>query len=230
MKKFTLAGLFLLAMTMQMFAQKPEAGQVLGERVPLVCGSTGTSTADSTRLPIMFQARINGLTPGAKYKYYTRFIVLSDTASNTTTGAGLPIIIRKNGSWSSISNPNLASPGGHDTIVLGNGQSDFVGWFGAVYDNDSRFTPGNYIYPMIIMQEVDTIARPITKAYVSDSIQVLQFSTVNSSTKGTAIFGASSTRFKSMILLYTQTNGMTTRPVSIAYAENEGLTFSKMQT
>lgn len=230
MKKFTLAGLFLLAMTMQMFAQKPEAGQVLGERIPLVCGSTGSSGADSTRLPIMFQARINGLTPGAKYKYYTRFIVLSDTASTTTTGAGLPIIIRKNGSWAGITNPNLGTTGGHDTISLGNGQSDYVGWFGAVYDNDSRFTSGNYIYPMIILQEVDTIARPITKAYITDSIQVLQFSNTNSSTKGTAIFGASSTRFKSMILLYTQTNGMTTRPVSITYAENEGLTFSKMQT
>ncbi len=230
MKKITLALLFVLSMTMQLFAQKPEAGQLLGERIPLVCGSTGNSSADSTRLPILFQARINGLTPGAKYKYYTRFIVLSDTASTTTTGAGMPLVIRKNGSWSSILSPNLGVPGAHDTIALGLGQSDYVGWFGAIYDNDSRFTPGNYVYPMIIMQEIDTIPRTITKAYINDSIQVLQFSNVNSSNKGTSIFGASSTRFKSMILLYTQSNGMTTRPVSITYAENEGLSFSKMQT
>jgi len=50
------------------FAQKPISGQVQGEKIPLYCGSTGSSSADSTRLPILFQAKINGLTPGARYK------------------------------------------------------------------------------------------------------------------------------------------------------------------
>ena len=79
-----------------LFAQKPVSGQVQGEKIPLYCGSTGSSAADSTRLPILFQAKIIGLTPGARYKYFARFISLSDTSSSTTTGVGTPIVLKKN--------------------------------------------------------------------------------------------------------------------------------------
>src|SRR5690606_15576941 len=106
--------------------------------VPLYCGSTGSSSADSTRLPVFFQARIAGLNPGSSYKYFARFISLSDTGSTTTTGVGIPIVQRRNGSWISLSSPDLSTSGGHDTIVMMPGQGDYHGWFGAIYTNDSR--------------------------------------------------------------------------------------------
>lgn len=209
-------------------AQKPSIGQVVGERVPQFCGSTGSSGADSTRLPIMFQARINGLNPGSRYKYFARFISLADTASSTTTGAGIPVVVRQNGTWGTISNPDISTSGGHDTITLTLGMGDYLGWFGAIYTNDARFTPGSYIYPMIVLEEIGTGSPNTMKYYINDSIKVLGFSQANNSNSGTAIYGNSFAPGKSIVALYDDVNGMTNRPVAISYTESESLSFSNM--
>lgn len=208
-------------------AQKPSLGQMMGERVPLYCGSTGNSTADSTRLPILFQARLSGLTPGARYKIFARFISAADTGSTTTTGTGIPIVIR-NGSWFAISNPDLNTSGAHDTITLGLGQGEYSGWFGAMYTNDSRFSPGNYIYPMVVLEEVGSGSPIVMKFYINDSIKVLGFSQANNSNSGTAVFGSSFAPAKSIISLYDDVNGLTNRPINITYAENDGISNSNM--
>ena len=209
-------------------AQKPGVGQMTGERVPQYCGSTGSGSADSTRLPIMFQARLNGLTPGARYKYFARFISLSDTSSTTTTGVGTPIVVKQNGTWSTISSPDISTSGGHDTISLSLGMSDYLGWFGALYTNDSRFAPGSYIYPMIVLEEIGVGSPMVVKLYITDSIKVLGFSQANNSNSGTAIYGASFAPAKSIVALYDDVNGLTNRPISITYAENESMSFSNM--
>ncbi len=211
-------------------AQKPSIGQMIGERVPQFCGSTGSSGADSTRLPVMFQARITGLNPGSRYKYFARFISLADTASSTTTGVGTPIIIKQNGTWRTISSPDLSTAGAHDTITMSIGMGDYLGWFGAVYNNDARFTPGSYIYPMIVMEEIGTGSPNPVKIYINDSIKVLGFSQANNSNSGTAIYGSSFAPGKSIVALYDDVNGMTTRPIAVTYAESESLSFSNMPT
>ena len=220
----------MLAMfaTLTAQAQKPSIGQVIGERVPQFCGSTGSSGADSTRLPIMFQARITGLNPGARYKYFARFISLADTASSTTTGAGIPVVVRQNGTWATISSPDISNAGGHDTISLPLGMGDYLGWFGAIYTNDARFTPGSYIYPMIVIEEIGTGTPMTMKYYINDSIKVLAFSQAGNSNSGTAIYGNSFAPGKSIVALYDDVNGMTNRPISISYAESESLSFSNM--
>lgn len=220
--------LAMLFVSMAGYAQKPQSGQLMTERVPLYCGSTGTSSADSTRLPVLFQMKIAGLAPGASYKYYARLISLSDTGSSTTTGAGIPIIIKKNG-WKAISNPDLSTSGGHDTITVTLGQGDIPYWFGVMVTNDSRFTPGSYVYPMVIMEEIGTGSPVVQKMYLTDSIKVLRFSSAQDTISGTAIYGSSFTPAKSIVSLYDDENGLTNRPVSITYAESDGLTFSNMQ-
>lgn len=211
-------------------AQKPSLGQMMGERVPQFCGSTGSAGADSTRLPIMFQARVSGLNPGSRYKYFARFISLSDTGSSTTTGVGIPVVVRQNGTWGTISSPDLSTAGGHDTITLSLGMGDYLGWFGAIYTNDSRFAPGSYIYPMIVMEEIGTGTPMPVKYYINDSIKVLGFSQANNSNSGTAIYGNSFAPAKSIVALYDDVNGMTTRPIAIAYTESESISFSNMPT
>ena len=212
------------------FAQKPKTGQIQGEKVPLVCGSTGSSSADSTRLPILFQAKINGLTPGGRYKYFARFISLSDTSSSTTTGTGTPLILKKNGSWISLSNPDIANSGGHDTMSLNLSQNEYTGWFGAYYTNDSRFAPGKFVYPMIVFEEIGTGSPVTEKVYLTDSIEVLQFSTAQTASKGTAIYGSSFVKAKSIVLLYDNINGTTNRPITTAYSESEGISYSNIPT
>lgn len=230
--KIKIATILLLSgfLTHVLYAQKPTQGQVIGERVPLYCGSTGSAGADSTRLPVMFQLKVLGLKPGASYKYFTRFISLSDTADSTSTGTGIPIILEKTGSWRNIASPDLSTSGGHDTIILAPGIGEFSGWFGAFYNNDSRFAPGKFIYPLVVLQEIDTLSTPVMKSYVADSIEVLRFSTQSAAGNGTAVFGSSGVRAKSIVCLYDNINGFTSRPVSITYAENDGFTQGNMQT
>lgn len=40
--------------------------------VPKYAGATKASTGDTTRTPIIFRVRINGLKPNEKYKYITK--------------------------------------------------------------------------------------------------------------------------------------------------------------
>lgn len=223
---FLLSGFTLFALR----AQKPYNGLVSGEKVPLYCASTGSSSADSTRLPVLFQARINGLTPGASYKYFARFITLSDTSSTSTTGAGISIFMKKNGNWRTSASPDINTGGAHDTFSLTLGQGEYTGWFGAMLTNDARFTPGNYIYPLIVLEEIGSGAMGAEKIYLTDSIEVLGYSATQGSGYGTAVYGNSFTRPKSMVLLYDVANGATPRPVTVAYTEGEGFSFSNMQT
>ena len=220
----------MLAMfaTLTAQAQKPSLGQMMGERVPQFCGSTGTAGADSTRLPIMFQARISGLNPGSRYKYFARFISLADTGSSTTTGVGIPVVVRQNGTWGTISSPDISTAGGHDTITLSLGMGDYIGWFGAIYTNDARFAPGSYIYPMVVIEEIGTGTPMTMKYYINDSIKVLGFSQANNSNSGTAIYGSSFAPAKSIVALYDDVNGMTNRPISVTYTESDGQSFSNM--
>lgn len=228
--KFTIL-MMVVFTSMSAFAQqKPSAGQMMGERVPLVCGSTGSSSADSTRLPVFFNLRINGLTPGGRYKIFPRLISLADTGSSTSTGAGIPIIIRKNGTMISIANPDISTSGGHDTITLPLGVGDYSSWFGVIYTNDSRFTPGSYVYPFVIMEEVGTGSPMTFKMYTNDSIQVLGFGQSNNGYSGTGIYGNSFAPAKSVVALYDDVMGMTNRPVTITYAESDGQSFSSMPT
>jgi hypothetical protein len=229
MRVYKLSILMLfLSSVLNLKAQKPIFGQVMGERVPQVCGSTGTSTADSTRLPILFQARVLGLTPGASYKYYTRFIELNDTGSSTSTGAGLPLSIKK-GNWRTISSPDLNTAGGHDTFSLPIGFGDYLGWFGGIYTSDARFTPGKYVYPMIVLIEIGSGAAQPMKLIVQDSIKVLGFGTSFNADQGTAIYGKSYTAAKSIVSLY-ETNSGLSRPITVTYAESEGVNASNTQT
>lgn len=192
---------------------------VQGVKVPLYSAS-----GDTTRLPLLFQARLTGFTPFTKYKYYVSYISLKDTADSTAKGVGNPLIFRNNGNISYSSSPGFTS-GNHDTIAIGP-SGEFIGWFGAVTPNDTRFSPGKYVYPMILLQEVDTLVHPVRKYYIRDSIKVLEFSASSGSNNGTAIYGNSFTKTRNLALLYDDLTGGAGRPISIALVENDANTIS----
>lgn len=219
--------LLLCSFTSFLFGQKPQfSQQFIVDKLPQYCGSTGSSSADSSRLPILFRASITGLNPGSTYKYFVRYISLSDTSDNNSTGAGNPIFF-KNGSWTSTNNPHLDSVGRHDTLDLSTNPF-FESWFGAYYTGDSRFTPGKYIYPLFVLQELGST--DIIKICITDSIKVLGFSPNSGSNNGTAIWGNSSLPQRSFVNLYDNTNGVTNRPITISYTENEGINNSNTQS
>ncbi|MDP2174971.1 MAG: Calx-beta domain-containing protein [Bacteroidota bacterium] len=210
-----------------LLAQKPEFNSIITEKMPLYCGSTGSGSSDSSRLPILFNISIAGLDQGISYKYYVRMIKISDTSDNNATGAGTCLFLKSNGKWTSTNSPDLSTVGGHDTITL-NGSPIFQGWFGVIYNNDSRFTPGSYVYPMIVLQEIGGTS--VMKKCGFDSIKVLNFSSSSGNNNGTAIYGTSFANSKNFVLLYDNTNGTNSRPITIAYAENDNINVSNVNT
>ena len=224
-KQITL--LLLCSFTAFLYGQKPQfSQQFIVDKLPQYCGSTGSSSADSSRLPVLFRASLSGLNPGSSYKYFVRFISLSDTGNTNATGVGNPIFF-KNGNWTSTEAPDLDSVGRHDTLSLTFGPF-FESWFGAFYNSDSRFTPGKYIYPIFVLQEIGTT--DIIKLCISDSIKVLGFSPNSGANNGSAIWGSSSVAQKNFVLLYDNTSGVSSRPLTITYTENEGLNNSNTQS
>jgi hypothetical protein len=67
-KQITL--LLLCSFTAFLYGQKPQfSQQFIVDKLPQYCGSTGSSSADSSRLPVLFRASLSGLNPGSSYKY-----------------------------------------------------------------------------------------------------------------------------------------------------------------
>ena len=199
-------------------AQKPILGNFFGDRVPMYCGS-----GDTSRTPVVFRGRLQGLTPNAQYKYYTSYIVLSDTANTSALGAGNPIFFKANGNITYSTSPGFTA-NNHDTFTTG-GSGGYEGWFGCISTNDTRFTGGKHLYPTIIFQEI--ISTPVTKKwYVTDSIKVLTFSKSTGSNNGTGIYGNSFAKNKNILVLYDDINTGSTRPIAITYFESESVSIS----
>lgn len=218
MKKILLLiSVSLIVFNSSLAQTKPTAGSAVGLFVPKFCGS-----GDSTRLPIIFNASVNALIPGAKYKYITKFITIADTSSTSNNpGSGNSMFLTKNSSWVYTTGPSLSTSGNHDTFTATN-LGNYTGWFGGIYSSNSRFTPGNYIYPIIAYQKIDTGTQEIKKVYLQDSIKVLAFSSSAGANNGTGIYGTSYAKAKNLVLLYDTLTPFSNRPISITYVESEG--------
>ena len=130
------------------FSQVPVSGKFTGKLVPKIIGS-----GDTTRLPFVFFGELSGLTANAKYKYYVRAINFADFKSTTTTGVGYPIWIDTANIWKYSSNPGFSGSQINDTFTTdANGKTQ--NWYSFFYVNDNHFTPGKFIYPMIIIQKL----------------------------------------------------------------------------
>lgn len=174
----------------------------------------------STRVPILFKAKVGGMVPNTTYKYCTRAMNSPDfTSTGLFAGAGVILGI-DTGGWKQISSTSFSSGTGHDTLTS-NMIGEYEGWFGFFYTNNSRFTAGNFITPGITLVGPDTL-----KFRLTDSIKVLAFdSSGTNANAGTAIWGSSFAAPKNIIALYDAVVP-SNRPLTITYAENEGLAIS----
>lgn len=206
--------LFLVLNTL-VFSQLPISGKFAGKLVPKIIGS-----GDTTRLPFVFNAEIEGLSSKTKYKYYVRAINSSDFKSTTTTGVGYPIFIDTLYNWRYSSNPGFTGSQVNDTFTT-DANGKFQSWFSFFYIPDSRFTAGKYVYPIIIVQKIGETS--VEKYYLNDSVQVLKFDKANDGTSATGIWGKSGADQKNIVVFYDKVNGGT-RPITITYVENESIT------
>lgn len=212
MKRIYLTIILLTVFTSGIKSQLVQSNY-LGVTVPQYICSGGT-----TRLPYIFRATITGLQSNSKYRYYSQACRYTDFGS-TNSGAGNPIFI--NGSSFRYSTAtNLSAPGAYDSLIT-DASGNYTGWFGFVNTGNTRFTPGNYVYPSITLDSVGNGSTKFRFA-LSDSILVLGFSDSATATSGTGFYGISLATPKNVITVYDNINN-TGRPLSMIYVESDGI-------
>jgi len=212
MKNLILMSFAVIFMSLQSFGQTVGQQNFIGVVVPQYMNS-GTST----RLATPFYAIVDGLVPNVDYKYYITFVNSSDFGK-TTTGVGNTLFMN-NGSWKFVSSPSM-SVGMHDTVAAINGIIE--GWFAGVNTGNSRFTAGEYVYPLIVLEEIGGTDK--RRFALNDSIKVLEFATTADTLSGTGIYGNSKVIGKNFVALYDDNNNK--RPISISHVENDSTTIS----
>jgi hypothetical protein len=173
---------------------------------------------------VVFRAKLQNLTPGAKYRYYVQAALFSDLGSKNT-GAGNPLFMNPDSATFVYStNPSLTKSGAY-SIFRTDASGSYTGWFSFVNTGNARFTPGNHIIPTIALG--DSTGASVALRALSDSIAVLGFYVNATDTAGTGIWGKSTGNPKDLVLLYDSATG-TGRPLSIAYIESEGTTIASV--
>lgn len=172
------------------------------------------ASGTSTRLPVIFRARLSGLSASTSFRYYTMASVSSDFG-NATSGAGNPLLMSDTG-FLYTSSPSMTS--NYDTFTT-NSSGEYTGWFGFVNTGNARFTAGNTIYPSITLGTGTTVS----SRYALDSgIRVLAFSTAAGANNGTGIYGTSYADPKDIAGLFDNMAG-TGRPLTVVYVESENI-------
>ena len=185
--------------------------------VPKYAAATKASTGDTTRTPIIFRIRINGLKPNEKYKYITKGSDTTDlkTRSLSTAGAGNMITYNSNGTFKYISSQSLSTAGKNDTFET-NMMGEYEGWFGLINTSNARFAAGKTIYPLFLALGLTTNDTLI--GYCADGITFMDYGTASSN--ATLVWGSSQTVGKTFVALFDVTNSAGTRPLSIGMVEN----------
>ena len=213
MKKLIVLWVLLLMIASNGYSQNVVQSNFQSVLVPqYICSGT------STRLPYIFRATVNGLSPNATYRYYTQVCRYTDIGA-ANSGAGNPILI--NGTnFRYTSSTSLSNPAGYDSLTTDNTGS-YTGWFGFVHTGNARFTAGNYVMPTLTLDSMQNGAVKYRYA-LNDSIFVLKYSDSTITTAGTGIYGLTTLTPKNVLSLYDNTTN-TGRPLAVAFLENSGI-------
>ena len=199
-----------------------------GVTVPQYMGSNESSGA--RRLPVVFRARVTGLTPGTTYRYYVQATTPHDIGV-AESGSGNPLIVSTIGTnYTYATTPKLTTDS--SGILVADAQGNYAGWFAFVNTSNTRFGPDSVIRPTITLNEGGTGGSAgtgvIFKRYALDqTIKCLKHSSATGLPNGTGIYGTSFSQPGNLVALYADEAG-TGRPLAVTYVETEGLTIDKI--
>lgn len=199
-------------------AQNLTQSDYIGVTVPKYTGSGNT-----TRLPIIWRATVQNLTPNKLYRYFVQVARFTDL-NTTNSGAGNPLIMDPDSTnFLYTTSPSIKTAGAYGVFKT-DASGKYTGWFGAVYTSNARFTKGNYVIPTISIGD-DTLT--VFKRALNDSILVMAFGSTAADTCGTGIWGKSTGTRKNILVLFDNEAG-TGRPLSASYVEDEGATIASI--
>jgi hypothetical protein len=181
----------------------------------------GQQPENENRVPFAFRIALNGLLPGATYRYGNRIITEEDPAAQN--GAGNMILVKTDGSdfVRTTETPRFRE----DDLDERHGQfttdeaGSFAGWFVTEPSGNPRFTPGNTVFVRLLLNDGQggedyhhflTAPSPMT---------VLEFG--SEATDATAVYGVSSSAPRDFILLHEDPGGLG-RPLVATFVERSG--------
>ncbi len=179
----------------------------------------GINGTNSNRLPFAFLATISGLTPDSVYRYFNQIVISTDAA--TSSGAGNVIFVRADSPFVRSSGPSMSSYGNYGEFRA-NSSGSFTGWFVTEpTGNATRFVPGKYVFPRIMLNNGAGGTTVTTRLTSPDSTRVIALAATASDTSGTGVWSRSTAPAKSFVLLYDNEAG-TGRPLAATFVEDDG--------
>lgn len=188
-----------------------------GELVPRTI--QGRPPVNDARVPWAARFSLAGLRPNATYRYANRFRVPGDTA--TSDGAGNMIFAYPSGFVRSAAGVAFDSANldiGHGQFTT-DGAGKFSGWFVTEPTGNERFTPGNVLTPVILLNDGEGGESGFHLLTADETVQVMDFGTAAG--QGAGVFGDSGVTGRSFIVLHDDVNG-SGRPLAATPVEATG--------
>ncbi|MBW6491395.1 MAG: DUF5017 domain-containing protein [Lentimicrobium sp.] len=182
--------------------------------------------SNSQRLPYAFWLSISNLSPNSTYRYINQAVVGTD--SPTTNGAGNPIFVNSDGTFTRTSSTSLANPGEYGEFLT-DAAGSFSGWFILEATGNSRFTPGNQVFMRLRLNDGNEGTAVLTMLTSTASAGVINFGVENDVLQGTGIRAISTATPKNFVFLYDNVSG-TGRPLYGTSIETTGVDFAAAGT
>lgn len=179
-------------------------------------GTTGTQN----RIPTACLVTLGGLNPNTTYRYFNRLVTAASDGSATSTGAGVMIVPSASGNYTTFTNPNMSTEFGTFTT---DAAGTYTGWFANETTNNTRFTPGNVVNFVIVLNN-GTPGNTSSTTFLRTTSGSTIINLVNSAgaNNGTGLWGVSNGAPRNFVAAYDNTTG-SGRPLSISFIESDGV-------
>jgi hypothetical protein len=174
--------------------------------------------ADDRKVPYVCRMKLSGLTPGATYRYFNRFVL---NPAGTSTGEGNYIIV-KDSAFVRVTAASLAAAGRYGEFTTDTTGS-YTGWFAVEPNFTATYVPGNNIYFRVLLNNGAGGGAVTTRLTTANTVKVINFGSSTDSLSGTGlrctpVRNGSPRQF---ILLYDNILAQG-RPVTGSFIESDG--------
>src|SRR5262245_48340848 len=178
----------------------------------------GLAGTNMDRVPFAYRLRLSGLLASKTYRYTNQMVTSADAV--TANGSGNAIFATLSGDFVRSNNVSLANLGNYGTFTT-DATGAFEGWFISEPTGNARFTPGNFVFVRIGLNDGGTGTTVATRLTTADSVRVVKLSAGATDSTGTGLRGTSFGKEKDFVFTYDNTAG-TGRPISGSFIERDG--------
>lgn len=191
--------------------------QITGTLLPkYIVGNNPTNH----RVPYAFRAAITNLIPNATYKFINQIVSSSDAP--TVSGAGNIIFVSTSGSFYRSSSPSFTTPENHGEFTT-DANGNYTGWFISEPTGNARFTPGNYVFMRLRINDGQGSTTAQNHLTTADSTLAIGMAATADNLSGSGVYGKLFSQAKNFAVLYDNVSG-TGRPLAATFIEDDGST------